>query len=128
MWSLRAGALLSPDAIQSALAAGAEVNKEAPDNRRTALHYAAAVGDADFFPALLRYGAVRGRAVKQALKTAAKSVAKQPELIEFLIEEGLESELTPERAAAKLLLGDAPAELGPELAPESTPSAPPPGA
>ncbi|MEC8652298.1 MAG: VWA domain-containing protein [Planctomycetota bacterium] len=70
----------------------------------------AAVGDADFFPALLRYGAVRGRAVKQALKTAAKSVAKQPELIQFLIEEGLESELTPERTAAKILLGEAPAE------------------
>ena len=70
----------------------------------------AAVGDADFFPALLRYGSVRGRAVKQALKTAARSVAKQPELIDFLIEEGLESELTPERAAAKLLLAQAPAE------------------
>ena len=53
MWSLRAGALLSPDAIRSALAAGAEVNKEAPDNRRTALHYAAAVGDANVAICLL---------------------------------------------------------------------------
>ena len=57
MWSLRAGALLSPDAIRSALAAGAEVNKEAPDNRRTALHYAAAVGDADVAILLLDAGA-----------------------------------------------------------------------
>lgn len=69
----------------------------------------AVVGDADFFPALLRFGSVRGGGVKQALKVGARSVAKQPELIEFLIEEGLESESTPERNAAKILLSEAPA-------------------
>lgn len=69
-----------------------------------------AVGDPDFYPALLRYGAVRGGGVKQALRTAAKSAAKKPDLIEFLIEEGLESESSAERAAAKALLSEAPAE------------------
>lgn len=67
----------------------------------------AAVGDADFYPALLRFGAVRGRAVQQALKVAAGSAATQPELIDFLIEDGLESEVTAERMAAKTLLSQA---------------------
>ena len=69
-----------------------------------------AVGDPDFYPALLRYGSVRGGGVKRALETAARSAAKQPDLIEFLIEEGLESESSAERAAAKVLLSEAPAE------------------
>jgi|GEM_PF-3267650 len=69
-----------------------------------------AVGDADFYPALLRYGAVRGGGVKQALKTAARSAATKPDLIEFLIEEGLESDSSAERAAAKVLLSEAPVE------------------
>ena len=69
----------------------------------------AAVGDADFFPALLRFGAVKGRVVQQALKIAARSVAAQPELIDFLIEDGLESETSVERIAAKVLLAEAPA-------------------
>ena len=69
-----------------------------------------AVGDPDFYPALLRYGAVRGRGVKQALQTAARSAAKQPDLITFLIEEGLESDSSAERAAAKVLLSQASAD------------------
>lgn len=69
----------------------------------------AAVGDADFFPALLRYGAVRGGGVRQALQVAAVRVAKQPALIDYLIEEGLDSDVPGERAAAKALLAKAPA-------------------
>ena len=66
-----------------------------------------AAGDVDFYPALLRYSAVKGAAVAQALQVAARSVAKQPELIDFLIEEGLESEVAQERAASKILLSRA---------------------
>jgi hypothetical protein len=69
----------------------------------------AAVGDPDFYPALLRYGAVRGGGVRQALQVAAGHAARQPELIEYLIEEGLESDSKAERAAAKALLAKAPA-------------------
>ena len=78
-------------------------------SRPSSCSKARVVGDADFFPALLRFGSVRGGGVKQALKVGARSAAKQPELIEFLIEEGLESESTPERNAAKILLSEAPA-------------------
>jgi len=69
----------------------------------------AAVGDADFYPALLRYGAVRGAGVKSALVVAAGHAADKPDLIEYLIDEGLESESSAERAAAKILLSKAPA-------------------
>ncbi|MCK5941535.1 MAG: VWA domain-containing protein, partial [Planctomycetes bacterium] len=69
----------------------------------------AIVGDQDFFPALLRFGAVRGRGVKDALRRSARHVARRPELIEYLIEEGITSDVPGERTAAKLLLTEAPA-------------------
>jgi hypothetical protein len=69
-----------------------------------------AVGDADFYPALVRYGSVRGAAVKAALQAAARSVATKPDLIDYLIEEGIESDKQVERNVAKVLLSKAPAE------------------
>ncbi len=67
------------------------------------------VGDADFFPALLRFGATRGNSVKLALRRVADAAGKNADLIEFLIEEGIESESPGERLVAKTLLGKAPA-------------------
>jgi hypothetical protein len=67
------------------------------------------VGEPDFFPAILRFGATRGVSVKQALKSVAGIAGKNEELIAFLVEEGLESEVPGERRAAKILLAKAPA-------------------
>ena len=67
------------------------------------------VGDPDFFPAILRFGATRGNTVKQALRRVAGAAGKNPELIEFLIEDGIESESPAERSVAKILLSKAPA-------------------
>lgn len=67
------------------------------------------VGDADFFPAILRFGATRGRSVKQALRRVAGAAGKNADLIEFLIEEGIESDSPGERSVAKILLSKAPA-------------------
>ncbi len=70
-----------------------------------------AVGDADFYPALIRYGSVRGVVVNRALESAARSVASKPDLVDFLIEEGIESDKQVERNAAKILLSQASAEM-----------------
>lgn len=67
------------------------------------------VGDVDFFPALLRFGATRGNSVKQALHRVVDAAGKNADLIEFLIEEGIESESAGERLVAKTLLSKAPA-------------------
>jgi hypothetical protein len=67
------------------------------------------VGDADFFPAILRFGATRGTRVKQALRRVVPAAGKNAELIKFLIEEGIESESPGERLVAKTLLSKAPA-------------------
>ncbi|MFT4840607.1 MAG: hypothetical protein ACI8UD_004344 [Planctomycetota bacterium] len=67
------------------------------------------VGDADFFPAILRFGATRGNSVKQALRRVAGAAGKNADLIEFLIEEGIEAESPGERSVAKILLSKAPA-------------------
>ena len=68
------------------------------------------VGDEDFFPAILRFGAIRGAAVKRAVRKVAARASKNPAMIAFLIEEGLESESPAERSVAKVLLSKAPAE------------------
>lgn len=67
------------------------------------------VGDPDFFPAILRFGATRGRQVRGALKSVADIAGKNSALVEFLIEEGIESESPAQRAVAKILLAKAPA-------------------
>ncbi|MGK0203296.1 MAG: hypothetical protein ACI9S9_002374, partial [Planctomycetota bacterium] len=67
------------------------------------------VGDADFFPAILRFGATRGNGVKVALRRVVDAAGKNNELIEFLVEEGLESKSAGERSVAKTLLRKAPA-------------------
>jgi len=67
--------------------------------------------DRDFYPALLRFGAVRGWQVKAALKRAAKSAADNHGLLEWLVENGIESENAAERQAAKTLLQHAPKDV-----------------
>lgn len=67
------------------------------------------VGDPDFFPAILRFGATRGPGVKQAVRRVAAIAGKNLDLIEFLIEEGIEAESPGERTVAKILLSKAPA-------------------
>lgn len=67
------------------------------------------VGDPDFFPAILRFGAVRGAGVKAAVRKVAGVAGQNPALIEFLIEEGIEAEAPGERTVAKILLSKAPA-------------------
>src|SRR5690606_22566487 len=73
---------------------------ETPDARSAAelVRGLVVVGDADFFPAILRFGSVRGAGVKQAVRSVVDVAAKNPKLIEFLIEEGLEAEGPGERA------------------------------
>lgn len=68
------------------------------------------VDDRDFYPALLRFGAVRGRNVKLALERSAKRAATSERLLEFLVEEGLESDSAGERMVARTLLMEAPPE------------------
>ena len=68
------------------------------------------VGDPDFYPAILRFGSVRGSDVRAALQASAGPAAEHPELMAFLVDEGLESESEAEREVAKLLLAEAPAE------------------
>lgn len=69
------------------------------------------VRDADFYPALLRYGAISGKEVKQALRDAAAEAAKDRNLLDWLVVNGLDAELPQQRAAAKVLLMRAPAEV-----------------
>ena len=68
------------------------------------------VADPGFFPAILRYGASPGNAVRQALRSVAGIAGKNPELVAFLIEEGLEAEGPGQRRVAKALLAKAPPE------------------
>ncbi len=68
------------------------------------------VGDTDFFPAILRFGATRSGVVKSALRAIAPVAGKNRELVQFLIEEGLEAEGPGQRGVAKILLMDAPPE------------------
>ncbi|MFK7738695.1 MAG: VWA domain-containing protein [Planctomycetota bacterium] len=65
------------------------------------------VDDEDFYPALMRFGAVRGAGVRSALKISAGAASKSPALMQFLIDEGIESESAAEREAAKVLLAKA---------------------
>lgn len=67
--------------------------------------------DPDFYPALLRYGAVPGKEVKQALRAAAAEAAKDRRLLDWLVVEGLDAELPQQRSAAKVLLMRAPPEV-----------------
>jgi len=66
------------------------------------------IGDPDFFPAILRFGATSGRGVKQALHGVAAAAGKDPDLVQFLIEEGIEAEGPGQRNVAKILLSKAP--------------------
>lgn len=66
------------------------------------------VRDADFYPVLLRYGAMRGEGIKRALRSAAKAAAEDPELLKWLVTKGLDAEQPAERDAAMLLLTQAP--------------------
>lgn len=68
------------------------------------------VADPDFFPAILRFGATRGRGVKLALRAVAPVAGKNAELVQFLIEEGLEAQGPGQRSVAKILLANAPPE------------------
>ena len=68
------------------------------------------VGDPDFFPAILRFGAVPGAGVKAALRKVVDAAGQNSKLLAFLLEEGLESEGPGERTVAKILLSKAPPE------------------
>ena len=68
------------------------------------------IRDADFYPALLRFGAIAGAPVQRALRAAAPVVAKDPALLEYLITKGLDDERPAVREASRLLLSEAPAE------------------
>ena len=69
------------------------------------------VRDEDFYPVLLRYGAIAGDVVKKALREGAAAAAEDPALMKFLIQKGLDHENPGSREAAKLLLAQAPAEV-----------------
>lgn len=69
------------------------------------------VRDEDFYPVLLRYGAIPGDVVRKALRAGAASAAEDPALMKFLIQKGLDHENPGSRDAAKLLLSEAPAEV-----------------
>lgn len=66
------------------------------------------VRDADFYPVLLRYGAMRGEGIKRALRSGAKAAAEDPELLKWLVTKGLDAAQPAERDAAMLLLTQAP--------------------
>ena len=66
------------------------------------------VRDADFYPVLLRYGAMRGEGIKRALRNGAKAAAEDPDLLKWLVTKGLDAEQPAERDAAMLLLTQAP--------------------
>ncbi len=68
------------------------------------------VRDADFYPAVLRFGAMPGDVVKKALRDGAAAAAEDPALVKFLVSKGLEDTRPAAREAAKLLLREAPAE------------------
>ncbi len=68
------------------------------------------VGEADFYPVLLRLGQLKNPAVRTALRKAADAAAKDPALLRFLATTGLEHEHPDARAAARLLLEKAPKE------------------
>lgn len=74
------------------------------------VHGLVLVGDPDFFPAILRFGATAGGGVRQALQGVADAAGKNGELVQFLIEEGLEAEGPGQRKVAKILLSKAPPE------------------
>lgn len=67
------------------------------------------VRDADFYPSVLRFGAMPGDVVKKALRAAAPAAAEDPALVQFLVAKGLEDPRPAAREAAKLLLREAPA-------------------
>lgn len=69
------------------------------------------VGDADFFPAILRFGSIRGADVRRALKQSAGPASENRALMTYLVEEGLEAETPAQRDVAKLLLERAPLEV-----------------
>ncbi|MEZ6038051.1 MAG: VWA domain-containing protein [Planctomycetota bacterium] len=69
------------------------------------------VGDADFFPAILRFGSIRGADVRRALKMSAAPAAENRALMTFLVEDGLEAETPAQRDVAKMLLERAPLEV-----------------
>lgn len=66
------------------------------------------VRDVDFYPVLLRYGAMRGEGIKRALRSAAKAAAEDPDLMKWLVTKGLDASQPAERDAAMLLLTQAP--------------------
>lgn len=66
------------------------------------------VRDADFYPVLLRYGAMRGEGIKRALRSGAKAAAEDSELLKWLVTKGLDAAQPAERDAAMLLLTQAP--------------------
>lgn len=84
-------------------------DKPAPSAAAELVQGLVMVGDEDFFPSILRFGAIRGADVKRAVRKSVVRASKNSALIEFLIEVGLESESPGERSVAKILLSKAPA-------------------
>jgi hypothetical protein len=68
------------------------------------------VGDADFYPSLLRHAAVPGEAVRQAVRDSAGAAAEDPALIKWLVTVALDNPDINAREIAKLLLRSAPVE------------------
>lgn len=68
----------------------------------------ALVRDEDLYPLLLRYGASTNKAIKRALRAAAPHAAKDPALMEYMAKYGLEDSRSTARAAALMLLRQAP--------------------
>ena len=87
------------------------VDKPKPDAAVQLITGLVLVRDRDFYPALLRFGAVAGKPVSAALRKMAPEAAKDPELMRFLIEDGIDTEEPGQRKAAKLLLSQAPVEV-----------------
>ena len=74
------------------------------------------VQDRDLYPALLRFGAVPGAAVRSALRDSAAAAAADRALIDWLIRTGIDSETPATREIARLLLREAPGDaVGPLL-------------
>jgi hypothetical protein len=68
------------------------------------------VRDEDFYPALLRFGAMPGNVVRRALRAAAPAAAEDPALVKWLVTKGLDEPQPAQREAARVLLSEAPVE------------------
>lgn len=68
------------------------------------------VRDPDYYPVLLRFGAIAGEVVRRALRAAAPVAAEDPALMRYLVTRGLDDALPARREAARLLLEAAPPE------------------